>query len=73
MKVKFSQFIFAFLICYSFCSFAFTQGKPVALKFDELMILAKTHFIQIMKNSAFGSVSNAFLNSWKRNVAQRFM
>ncbi len=33
MKVKFSQFIFALLICFSFCSFAFGQEKPVALKF----------------------------------------
>lgn len=35
MKIKFSQFVFTLLICFSFCSFAFGQTKPVALKFDE--------------------------------------
>lgn len=35
MKAKFSQFIFAFLVCFGFCSFAFGQEKPAALKFDE--------------------------------------
>lgn len=35
MKIKFSQFIFTFLICFSFVGFIFAQTKPVALKFDE--------------------------------------
>jgi len=35
MKVKFSQFIFAFLICFSFCNFAFAQGKSAAVKIDD--------------------------------------
>jgi hypothetical protein len=35
MKVKFSQFIFAFLVCFSVYNFAFTQEKPTAIKFDE--------------------------------------
>ena len=35
MKVKFSQFIFAILICFSFCNFALAQRKFVAIKFDE--------------------------------------
>lgn len=35
MKIKFSQLVFTLLICFSFCSFAFGQAKPVALKFDE--------------------------------------
>lgn len=35
MKIKFSQFVFAVLICFSFCNFAFGQTKAVALKFWE--------------------------------------
>lgn len=35
MKVKFSQFIFAVLICFSFYNFAFGQEKSIAFKFDE--------------------------------------
>jgi hypothetical protein len=35
MKVKFSQFIFALVFCFSFIGFIFAQTKPVALKFEE--------------------------------------
>ena len=41
MKVKFSQFIFAFLICFSFYNFTFGQEKFVALKFDEFITESK--------------------------------
>ena len=47
MKVKFSQFIFAFLICYSFCSFAFAQNEPQALKFDEFEDTGKVSYYSI--------------------------
>ncbi len=35
MKKLSFQFIFTLLICFAFCSFAFSQEKPVAVKYDE--------------------------------------
>jgi hypothetical protein len=44
MKVKFSQLIFALVICFSFIGFIFAQTKPVALKFDEFDDSAENQF-----------------------------
>jgi len=44
MKVKFSQFIFALVVYFSFIGFIFAQTKPVALKFDEFDDSAENQF-----------------------------
>ena len=37
--MKALQLTFLLLICFSFCNFAFTQEKLIALKFDEFNII----------------------------------
>jgi hypothetical protein len=44
MKVKFSQFIFALLICFIFIGFIFAQTKLIPLKFDEFIDVSSDYF-----------------------------
>ncbi|MBA2619692.1 MAG: hypothetical protein H0U87_00680 [Acidobacteria bacterium] len=66
MKVKFSQFIFAFLICYSFCSFAFAQEKPIALKFDEFDDSGKNPFYSDYEKLSFFQRVERFLKQLEK-------